>query len=156
MRKSGTPDFRWHPRLHDIAAGKTWMAQQADLDGRNKSGHDAARQSGHDVACLGPASHPSCPGLSGKARTLIRHARPRAGHPRLHDIATSKTWMAGINPAMTLRVNPAMTLRVCARPLIRHGRACLARRELSSVMPGLVPGIHAFTTSQQARRGWPE
>src|SRR5215471_2660380 len=26
MRKSGTPDFRWHPRLHDIAAGKTWMA----------------------------------------------------------------------------------------------------------------------------------
>jgi len=31
-------------------AGKTWMAQQADVDGRNKSGHDAARQSGHDAA----------------------------------------------------------------------------------------------------------
>jgi len=22
-------------------------------------------------------------------------------------------------------------------------------------MPGLVPGIHVFTESQQARRGWP-
>src|SRR5215471_13691386 len=56
------------------------------------------------------------------ARPLIRHARLRAGHPRLHDITAGKTWMAGINPAMTLRVNPAMTLRVCARPLIRHAR----------------------------------
>src|SRR5262249_60558690 len=47
-------------------------------------------------------------------------------------------------PGMTLRVNPAMTLRASARPLIRHARACLARHGLSSVMPGLVPGIHVF------------
>ena len=35
--------------------------------------------------------------------------------PGIHVFAafkTSKTWMAGTSPAMTLRVNPAMTLRV--------------------------------------------
>src|SRR5215831_10771810 len=87
MRKSGTPDFRWHPRLHDITASKTWMAG------------------------INPAMT-----LRVCARPLIRHARPRAcksglpdlqrvimrksgtpdfrWHPRLHDIAAGKTWMA--------------------------------------------------------------
>src|SRR5690348_14415448 len=35
------------------------------------------------------------------ATSLHRHARPCAGHPRLHDIAATKTWMAGSSPAMT-------------------------------------------------------
>jgi hypothetical protein len=30
-----------------------------------------------------------------------RHARPRAGHPRLDSITAKKTWMAGTGPAMT-------------------------------------------------------
>src|ERR1700681_1375909 len=35
---------------------------------------------------------------------LYRHARTRAGHPRLHDVAASKTWMASASPAMTRRM----------------------------------------------------
>ena len=57
------------------------------------------------------------PGLSSVMPGLV---------PGIHaftDIAAGKTWMAGINPAMTLRVNPVMTLRVWARPLVRHARA---------------------------------
>jgi hypothetical protein len=34
-------------------------------------------------------------------RLLIRHARPRAGHPRLIWLRKKKTWMAGTSPAMT-------------------------------------------------------
>src|SRR5262249_55261582 len=59
---------------------------------------------------------------------LIRHARACRGHPRLHGISTSKTWMAGTSPAMTLRVSPAVTLR------------CLVL-DLDTVMPGFLPGI---------------
>ena len=44
MRKSGKPDFRWHPRLYGFSATQ-------DVDGRNKSGHDAA-------ACGAAAAHP--------------------------------------------------------------------------------------------------
>src|SRR5262245_48609537 len=32
MRKSGGPDFRWHPRLHGI--------NKQDVDGRDKPAHD--------------------------------------------------------------------------------------------------------------------
>src|SRR5579871_943549 len=32
---------------------------------------------------------------------LKRHARPRAGHPRLRVSVNLKTWMAGTSPAMT-------------------------------------------------------
>jgi hypothetical protein len=67
------------------------------------------------------------------ARSLVHHARACRGHPRLNNIAASKTWMAG--------TSPAMTLRVC------H---CL-----SPVMPSFMPGIHALATFQQVRRGWP-
>ena len=78
------------------------------VDGRNKSGHDASRQSGHDAsrqsghdaACL-------VPDLS----IVMRGLDPRI-HVFLRGISASKTWMAGMNPAMTLRVSPAMTLRV--------------------------------------------
>jgi hypothetical protein len=38
-------------------------------------------------------------------RLLIRHARPRAGHPRLVFAVKQKTWMAGTSPAMTGVVN---------------------------------------------------
>jgi uncharacterized protein len=34
-------------------------------------------------------------------RTVFRHARLYAGHPRLTDVRASKTWMAGTSPAMT-------------------------------------------------------
>src|SRR5204862_6103184 len=34
-------------------------------------------------------------------RSLLRHARPCAGHPRLHRAAARETWMAGTSPAMT-------------------------------------------------------
>jgi hypothetical protein len=34
--------------------------------------------------------------------SMIRHARPRAGHPRLAD--APKAWMAGTSPAMTEEV----------------------------------------------------
>jgi hypothetical protein len=51
--------------------------------------------------------------------------------------------MAGTSPAMTLRDEcPPWHL-------------CFVHR-LSSVMPGFMPGIHALTTLQQTRRGWPE
>jgi len=32
----------------------------------------------------------------------IRHARACPGHPRLSTSPASKTWMAGMNPAMTM------------------------------------------------------
>ena len=67
--------------------------------------------------------------------------------PGIHVFAafkTSKTWMAGTSPAMTLRVNPAMTFFWCVVS------------DLSSVMPGFVPGIHVFAALQRRRRGWPE
>src|SRR6185437_11126846 len=35
------------------------------------------------------------------SKKIARHARPRAGHPRLNNRAISKTWMAGTSPAMT-------------------------------------------------------
>ena len=42
-----------HPRLHDIAAGKTWMAgNKSGHDAARQSGHDASRQSGHDAGCV--------------------------------------------------------------------------------------------------------
>jgi hypothetical protein len=34
-------------------------------------------------------------------RLLIRHARPRAGHPRLISLRNKKTWMAGTLCAKT-------------------------------------------------------
>jgi len=57
---------------------------KVDVDGRNKSGHDASRQSGMTLR-VNPAMT-----LRVCARPLIRHARPRAGHPRLHDITASR------------------------------------------------------------------
>ena len=39
------------------------------------------------------------PGMTGW--DLTRHARPRAGHPRLGGATAPKTWMAGTSPAMT-------------------------------------------------------
>jgi len=67
----------------------------------------------------------SVPGLSS---VMPAHSRPKDGvltHAYvagIHAFTTSQqarrgwhskqTWMAGVNPAMTLRVNPAMTLRV--------------------------------------------
>jgi hypothetical protein len=38
-----------------------------------------------------------------RTRSNIRHARPRAGHPRLTFLSRQpKTWMAGTSPAMTI------------------------------------------------------
>ncbi|MFL5255090.1 MAG: hypothetical protein ACJ8AI_19795 [Rhodopila sp.] len=31
----------------------------------------------------------------------LRHGRHKAGHPRLAALIAAKSWMAGINPAMT-------------------------------------------------------
>jgi hypothetical protein len=36
------------------------------------------------------------------SESLTRHARACRGHPRLTNHATSKTWMAGTSPAMTM------------------------------------------------------
>src|SRR5215475_12532479 len=91
-------------------------------------------------------------GLS-RPKDGVLYARLCRGHPRLHYIAASKTWMAGINPAMTLRVNPAMTLRVWARAS-HPSCTSIAVRRTACFTHAYVAGIHAFTTSQQARRGW--
>src|SRR5260370_38697114 len=37
-----------------------------------------------------------------KPRVPARHARPCAGHPRLHGMLQIKTWLAGSSPAMTI------------------------------------------------------
>ncbi len=47
------------------------------------------------------------------ARTLNRHARLHAGHPRPAVVQLGKTWMAGTSPAMTDEVS-AIAARICA------------------------------------------
>ena len=60
------------------------------------------------VACLLSAtfiitrsSSTRCSPYAENVWPLCRHARLYAGHPRLHDLVTVKTWMAGTSPAMT-------------------------------------------------------
>jgi hypothetical protein len=55
----------------------------------------------HDISDQKPRGFPR-----GFFVSPTRHARARRGHPRLIIQATTKTWMAGTSPAMTvLRAN---------------------------------------------------
>ena len=56
----------------------------------------------------------------------------------------SKTWMAGTSPAMTV-VECSASLSSCP------GFCADEMHRLSSVMPGLVPGIHVFAALQQLK-----
>src|SRR5258705_4773836 len=82
---------------------------------------------------------------------MIRHARPCAGHPRLNAFKSSKGWMAGSSPAMTISWMPLLWAGLY--PIYIHRvKPAHPTKDSKDKLMNILPGNMRFGAGQPVKR----